>query len=298
MMSEVIKLHVCPLCKCTHAKEFHNMDSFGFKVTYYQCASCGFIFQDSNESQAAAPEFYEQTYRRVYQDNESPTPKDLDIQQQRAEHTLSWLRNKGIKQLRNILDIGASAGVLLNQFRTVYGCGVSGVEPGKLYREFATTSGLKMYESLEELKAFSLDRFDLVSLMHVLEHLTDPVMSLRDIRESFMTPDGYLLIEVPNFYAHDSYELAHLACYTRHSLRQLLAQSGFKLVALRVHGFPRSNLLNLYLTVLARPTSADEIGSKVKPERFVGLKRNLAMINRRMLQKVFSHKAWLPVKKD
>ena len=116
-----------------------------------------------------------------------------------------------------------------------------------------STSGLKMYESLEELKASSPHRFDLVSLMHVLEHLADPVTSLRDIRESLMTPNGYLLIEVPNFYAHDSYELAHLACYTRHSLRQLLAQSGFKVVALRVHGFPRPELLNLYLTVLATP---------------------------------------------
>jgi len=298
MMSEVIKLHVCPLCKCTQAKEFHKMDSFGFRIIYYQCESCGFIFQDPNESQAADPEFYEQTYRKVYQDNENPTRKDLDIQQQRAEHTIAWLKTRGIKQVKNILDIGASAGVLLDQFRTVYGCGASGVEPGKMYREFATTSGLKMYESLEELKASSPHRFDLVSLMHVLEHLADPIMSLRDIRESLMTPDGYLLIEVPNFYAHDSYELAHLACYTRHSLRQLLAQSGFKTVALRVHGFPRSELLNLYLTVLATPANADEIASKVNPERLVELKRNLAMIYRRILQKVFPHKTWLPVKKD
>lgn len=298
MMNEMIKLHVCPLCKCTHAREFHHTDSFGFRIMYYQCAACGFIFQDPNESQAASPEFYEQTYRKVYQDNESPTPKDLDIQRQRAEHTISWLKARGIKHVRNTLDIGASAGVLLNQFRTNYGCSVTGVEPGKMYREFASTSGVKMVASIDELKASSPDRFDLVSLMHVLEHLKDPVTSLCDIHESLMTPNGYLLIEVPNFYAHDSYELAHLACYTRHSLRQLLAQAGLKVIAMRTHGFPRSRLLNLYLTVIAQPDYSDNASVKVKPDRFVALKRNLAMIYRRVTQRIFPHIAWLPVKKD
>ena len=298
MMNEMIKLHVCPLCKCAHAKEFHQTDSFGFRIMYYQCAACGFIFQDPNESQAADPEFYEKTYRQVYQDNESPTPKDLDIQRQRAEHTISWLKARGIKHVKNTLDIGASAGVLLNQFRTNYGCSITGVEPGKMYREFASTSGIKMVANLEELKASSPDRFDLVSLMHVLEHLTDPVMSLRDIRETFMTPNGHLLIEVPNFYAHDSYELAHLACYTRHSLRQVLTQAGFKVMAMRTHGFPRSRLLKLYLTVIARPEGSDDVPVKVKPDRFVALKRRLAMIYRRLLQRAFPHAAWLPVMKD
>jgi 2-polyprenyl-3-methyl-5-hydroxy-6-metoxy-1,4-benzoquinol methylase len=298
MMNEMIKLHVCPLCKCTHAKEFHHTDSFGIRIMYYQCAACGFIFQDPNESQAADPEFYEQTYRKIYQDNESPTPKDLDIQRQRAEHTNSWLKANGIKYVKNVLDIGASAGVLLNQFRTNYGCSVSGVEPGKMYREFASTSGVKMVASLEELKASSPDRFDLVSLMHVLEHIPDPITGLRDIREGLMTSDGHLLIEVPNFYAHDSYELAHLACYTRHSLRQLLAEAGFKVIAMRTHGFPRSRLLKLYLTAFAKPASPDEVTLKVKPERFVALKRRLGMIYRRILQKFFPHLTWLPVKKD
>jgi len=298
MMNEMIKLHVCPLCKCTYAKEFHHSDSFGVRIMYYQCAACGFIFQDPNESQAADPEFYEMTYRKVYQDNESPTPKDLDIQRQRAEHTISWLKASGIKHVRNALDIGASAGVLLNQFRTNYGCSVSGVEPGKMYREFASTSGVKMVASIEELKAASPDRFDLVSLMHVLEHLTDPITSLRDIREGLMTPDGHLLIEVPNFYAHDSYELAHLACYTRHSLRQLLAQAGFKVIAIRTHGIPRSRLLKLYLTVIARPAGSTDVATKIRPDRFVAFRRRLAMIYRRILQKVFPHMAWLSVKKD
>jgi SAM-dependent methyltransferase len=208
------------------------------------------------------------------------------------------LKANGIKYVKNVLDIGASAGVLLNQFRTNYGCSVSGVEPGKMYREFASTSGVKMVASLEELKASSPDRFDLVSLMHVLEHIPDPITGLRDIREGLMTSDGHLLIEVPNFYAHDSYELAHLACYTRHSLRQLLAEAGFKVIAMRTHGFPRSRLLKLYLTAFAKPASPDDVLVKVKPERFVALKRRLGMIYRRILQKFFPHLTWLPVKKD
>jgi hypothetical protein len=97
---------------------------------------------------------------------------------------------------------------------------------------------------------------------------------------------------VPNFYAHDSYELAHLACYTPHTLREVLRQAGYDLVHFERHGVPRSGILNLYLTVLARPL-AQAAPVAVRPERSVSFKRKLAMLYRRLVQKLFPHRAWL-----
>ena len=292
------ELHICPLCKCAHANIVHQLDSFGFKVKYYQCTGCGFIFQDAQESQASDTDFYTQTYRQVYQASESPTTKDLAIQKQRAEHTIKWLRQKGISKINNALDIGASAGVFLNAIKESYQCDVSGVEPGNMYRQYAIEYGIRMFSSLEEMKASNCAPFTLVSLMHVLEHFPEPLEMLKDVREQLITTDGFLLIEVPNFYAHDSYELAHLACYTRNSLRQMIKQAGYKLLAIRSHGFPRSKLLKLYLTVLATPSTQDNKSRLVRPDHCVSLKRKLSLIYRRVAQKLLPQLAWLPLKED
>jgi SAM-dependent methyltransferase len=151
-----------------------------------------------------------------------------------------------------------------------------------------------MVPSVDELVAAKLPRFDLVSLSHVLEHLPDPVGMLRQIREHLLSEDGLLLLEVPNFYAHDSYELAHLACYTPHTLKAVLHQAGYEVVHFERHGVPRSDLLKLYLTVLARPISQPE-PKAVRPERWVSAKRKLAMLYRRIVQKFFPQRAWLPL---
>jgi hypothetical protein len=67
-----------------------------------------------------------------------------------------------------------------------------------------------------------------------------------------MAPHGHLLIEVPNLFGHRSVELAHLAIYSARTLRQTLEQAGFRTLKMRTHGKPRSPILRLYVTALAR----------------------------------------------
>ncbi|MCB2213804.1 methyltransferase domain-containing protein [bacterium] len=285
----------CLLCGSENQHPFATVKSFGYPLSYVQCDRCGLVFQSEEGSQAADPEFYAATYRKIYQSSEEPTAKDLWVQNQRAQHLIAVLQAKGVTDVERTLDIGASAGVLLGAFRDAYACSVTGVEPGDAYRAFAAKKGIEMFASLDELIEQGPERFDLVSLSHVLEHLPDPVGTLRSIRKDLLTPDGTLLLEVPNFYAHDSYELAHLACYTPHTLREIVRQAGFDVVRMARHGVPRSALLNLYLTVVARP-AAETVERSVKPERNVKLKRRIGFLYRRVVQKLFPHRAWLPLR--
>jgi len=282
----------CLLCGSDHHHLFAKTESFGYPLVYDQCENCGLVFQSQAESQAADPEFYATTYRRIYQAHEEPTAKDLWVQSQRAQHLIESLKSLGVREINTLLDIGASAGVLLQAFHQAFACRTTGVEPGDAYRAFAEQKGITMFPSVEALIAAGPERFDLVSLSHVLEHLPDPVGMLRQIRAELLSEDGLLLLEVPNFYAHDSYELAHLACYTPHTLREVLRQAGYDLVHFERHGVPRSGILNLYLTVLARPL-AQAAPVAVRPERSVSFKRKLAMLYRRLVQKLFPHRAWL-----
>ncbi|MEL7626114.1 MAG: methyltransferase domain-containing protein [Anaerolineaceae bacterium] len=285
---------VCPLCGSEKVKDFEKMESFGFPLQYQICQNCGFVFQDPQSSHAIDPDFYQKTYRQIYQASAEPTAKDLYQQTQRALNQAAWLKCLGYSKFSKTLDIGASSGLLLETFAREFGAQVTGVEPGDAYRALAEAKGIPMHASIQSLLSATPARFDLVTLMHVLEHLEQPVQVLTRIREDLLAEDGLLLVEVPNFYAHDSYELAHLSCFTRHTLNELLLQAGFKPIAARKHGMPRSEILPLYLTVLAKsdPTSHPQTP---KSEKAVRIKRSLGMLRRKVLTRLNPNRAWLPV---
>ena len=288
----------CLLCSSEKSVVFEEVSSFGYPLVYFRCRQCGMIFQSAEDAQAADPDFYAETYREIYQGDPEPTAKDLFVQKSRAEFLIRFLTQNHISAPARILDIGASSGMLLSAFRTAFGGQAVGVEPGEAYRAYAESQGLEMYPSLDALAASGTERFDLISMMHVLEHLPDPVEILGRIRQDLLSEGGRLVVEVPNFYAHDSYELAHLACYTPHTLKQTLKQAGFRVEKLKQHGEPRSGLLKLYLLALAVPEVKGTRAVRVKPECCVRLHRRSAMFYRRIVQKLFPHQAWYPLPED
>lgn len=291
----------CLLCGSEQYEVFSRVKSFDFPLSYYQCENCGLIFQSPAEAQATDPQFYAETYRQIYQSSPEPTPKDLWVQEHRALALMQVLQTVKIEPPQRALDIGASTGILLETFQRAFDSEVVGVEPGDAYRAHAERRGISMFSSVEDLMAANPPRFDLISLIHVLEHLPDPVGFLETLRADLLKESGVLLLEVPNFYAHESYELAHLACYTPHTLQQVLRKAGFHVFFFQRHGFPRSSLLNLYLTAIAQPLPPDSSSWAVKRDRLVGLKRKLGLFYRSAIQKFFPNKAWLPLpegKKD
>lgn len=285
---------ICPLCGKQNARVLHRMQSYGFPVIYYHCQACGFVFQDASASRAALPDFYTENYRKLYQESEAPTPKDLHQQELRAADQIRFLRAQGVQSLLRVLDIGASSGSFLRALQQEFHAEGVGVEPGNAYRALAEAQGLSMVENLPKLIASKPQRFDLVSLMHVLEHLPDPVGVLRQIREELLTPQGWLLLEVPNFYAHNSYELAHLSCFTPHTIAEALSKAGYEVVCLRQHGYPRSELFKLYLNVLARPNANPPVDYEVQPEKAVPLKRSFAIAWRDLRARLDPKRSWLP----
>ncbi len=285
----------CLLCGSEQHEVFSRVESFGFPLAYYQCANCGLIFQSPEAAQASDPQFYAETYRQIYQSSPEPTPKDLWVQEHRALALVQVLQTVKIDPPQRALDIGASTGILLEAFQRAFGGEVVGVEPGDAYRAHAARRGIPMFASVEDLAAAGPSRFDLISMIHVLEHLPDPVGFLAMLRTDLLKESGVLLLEVPNFYAHESYELAHLACYTPHTLQQVLRKAGFHVFFFQRHGFPRSALLNLYLTALAQPLPEDAPNWTVKRDRLVGIKRGAGLLYRRAVQKLSPHKAWLPL---
>jgi SAM-dependent methyltransferase len=287
-MTEIV--HNCPLCGSTDRSLFDNREFRGHPVTNVICQSCGLVYQSPRMTDAENLVFYEAEYRLLYQGQEGPNPKDLAVQAARAQVVLDFIR-KPIKSPSRILDIGCSSGILLQQFQAHYQSQVYGVEPGNEYRQYAQSLGLEVYSSLEQLQHASLYHFDLVSMMHVLEHLPKPVEYLQNLRNEFIELDSWLLLEVPNLYAHDCFEVAHFISYSAHTLTQLVQKAGYRVVQLHAHGLPRSQLIPLYLTLLAQPDNSSLYS--LKPDRRVRLQRRYGFFKRRLVERLFPQRAWI-----
>lgn len=284
----------CPLCNERKSSFFDRRDFRDHQVVNRLCSNCGLVYQSPRMTVSELDKFYRSEYRRLYQGSEDPAKKDLSVQKARAEILENVLKSAGVEKIRRYADIGSSSGLLLEKIRDDYRCQVIGIEPGEAYREYAENKGLKIYESLESVRRAGEAAFDLISIIHVLEHISDPVEYLKQLRKTFLSSDGKILIEVPNLYAHDCFEIAHLTSFSRHTLHEVMKKAGYSTQFLQVYGQPRSNIIPLYILLIAVPLAEESVQNKVEIERWVRLKRRTGMMQRRIIQRLFPNQAWLP----
>jgi 2-polyprenyl-3-methyl-5-hydroxy-6-metoxy-1,4-benzoquinol methylase len=282
----------CPLCGAATNVLFDRREFKSYLVTNVLCRNCGLVYQSPRMTEVESQAFYKAEYRLLYQGQEGPNPKDLAVQSARAQIILKFI-GEAVGSADRMLDIGCSAGKLLQQFRIEKQAQVYGVEPGIIYRQYAQSLGLPIFSSLDELRAAGLPRFNLVSMMHVLEHMPEPVEYLQNLRTDFLEPGGWVLLEVPNLYAHDCFEVAHLVSFSAHTIAQVVQKAGFRVIRLRAQGQPRSHLIPLYLTLLAQPD--ESVHYSLKPDRMVRLKRRYGFFCRHLAERLSPQRAWIPI---
>ena len=287
-------IDTCPLCQFGQHRQFAITQFRGLRVENWICNRCGFVFQNPRMTEEEKDAFYARSYRQVYQGYNGPTEKDLVIQGERAK-TLLEVVKRLISTVNVHLDIGCSAGLLIEAFQKALNCRSIGVEPGDTYRIYSQEKGFKVHTDLEDLQRDGTVQFDLISMIHVLEHIPNPVTYLTELRQQYLHPNGHVLLEVPNLFCHDSFEIAHMSSFSQHTLAETLQQSGFSIVALKTQGSPRSKVLPLYLTVLAQPDK-NRTNYNVKPENWVLQKRELGMFYRRVIQRLLPKIAWVDFK--
>lgn len=284
----------CPLCGSDSWSTFDQREFRGFRVVNVLCSHCGLVFQSPRMTSQELEAFYQNEYREIYQGTDSPTEKDLKIQEARAGNLVDLLKAMGIEHVARYLDIGSSSGLLMKAVQETFNCQVSGIEPGVAYREYARGLGLTVYEDIDKLKSADHQKFDLVSLIHVLEHIPDPVGYLAVLREKLLLDDARLLIEVPNLYAHDCFEVAHLTSFSQETLTQVLKKAGFQPLFFERHGSPRSKLIPLYIAVLAEPFLESLTPGKIDSESLVRVKRRAGFLHRRVIERILPSYGWVP----
>jgi 2-polyprenyl-3-methyl-5-hydroxy-6-metoxy-1,4-benzoquinol methylase len=295
-MKDTLKSKPCPLCGESYSQIFHKLPLGKHEVEYVICKNCGFIFQSHAPSAKELDEFYSDQYRQPDIVNGKPAKRVLFREQARAKLIGKFLKKHKVNQIKSALDIGSSTGSLLKEMQAQFHAKVIGVEPGDTYRKYASIRKLEVYPSMEILGRKSTSKFDLITMMHVLEHLENPLEFLKNLRKNWLASQGALLIEVPNTYSHDSFEFPHVSAFTPHSLHEILKQSGYGVEIFYKHGRPLSKVFPLYLLALARPMQEIKAKGKVHRERLVVEKRAFGMLLRRVIQKLVPSLAWLPNK--
>jgi 2-polyprenyl-3-methyl-5-hydroxy-6-metoxy-1,4-benzoquinol methylase len=285
------ELAPCPLCSSERSVLFNEDYFLSTLVTNRLCKRCGLVYQSPRISAQAAEEFHSREYRLKAQAGKAEiNPNELAVQRARAASLVELFR-KTAKGATRHLDIGCSAGMLMQAFQAAFGCETTGVEVDAMFRPYARGQGLKVYETLDQLPAGR--RFDVISMSHVLEHIPDPVTYLRRLSSDYLDRDGWLYLEVPNLYGHVSFEIGHLVCYSPRTLKETLKRAGYRIVKMTRYGRPRSKLIPLYINVVARPASAVQAGPI--REHAVRLKWYAARVYRKLCRVLLPKLADLPI---
>ena len=224
------RIERCPVCSSEGRSDWLN--AAGFRLV--QCASC----KHKYSTEVLSSECLSQTY--YAESVENLEARIHSEKRARFSEYLEMLSKLGCRGGR-VLDVGCNAGELLELFAQS-GWQVAGVEISAGPAAFAR-SRLKtnIWQGAVEEVLPDTERFDLVTLTHVLEHLLNPISVLQRLRHALA--DGVLLLEVPN--AHDRLLKAwggayrplcpgdHVSFFSESSLTALLDAVGFDVIEMR-----------------------------------------------------------------
>jgi SAM-dependent methyltransferase len=218
----------CPLCK---SNAFHLLFIHKKYGRFVKCNLCDLVFVRERPTHSWVEERRKEPYRSV------PIP--------------DWLINREIDLIPNFLDIlkrlkqyqgdkrllelGSFTGHFLNLAKGI-GYEVIGVEPDFVAREYARRHfSLNVYESFVQDLHFEARAFDVIVMIHVLEHLTDPTDTLLELRR-VLSDSGVLVIEVPIIDRilfkllgkyHRHIIMDHILLFSQATLLKFLAKCGF-----------------------------------------------------------------------
>jgi len=144
---------------------------------------------------------------------------------------------EGLTPGRRLLDYGCGTGAFLSAARS-HGFNCTGIEPDPDARIIAeSTSRALVYPALDDIE--TSDKFDTITLWHVLEHTSSPWQLLSSLYH-ILSAKGILVIAVPNYYSADAkhygaywagYDVPrHLFHFSHKSIHLLCNESGFKLI--------------------------------------------------------------------
>ncbi|MDA1169096.1 MAG: class I SAM-dependent methyltransferase [bacterium] len=167
----------------------------------------------------------------------------LDKNMQPLDYNLKSFFKKNVRKESNILDLGCGYGSFLyflksHQYKNVTGVDISSEELDVCKDIFKSYTFYQ--EDIFEFMHSTKEKFDVIYLSHVLEHIKkDQLFDFLERVKNILQDDGYFIIVAPNSGAYfnaaaNRYgDLTHELGFTELSLRQLFMVAKFKHIEIR-----------------------------------------------------------------
>ncbi len=151
---------------------------------------------------------------------------------------------------KSICDFGCGSGTFIKMCKNI-SSSVAAVELQNDFLISLNKNGIECYKSLDEITK----EFDTITLFHSLEHLPDPLNTLKKLLHLLKKGgEGKIIIEVPNArdfliqnlksksFTNFTLWSQHLILHTNESLKLLLQHAGFKNIS--IYGYQRFSISN------------------------------------------------------
>ncbi|HLI45117.1 MAG TPA: methyltransferase domain-containing protein [Acidimicrobiales bacterium] len=224
----------CPLCGESRHRLVYDHPECGKIV---DCTGCGLRYTKSRARHSWAELRHAE-----------PAPLPEVILQKEVDQTADYdaiVRALGeLGAAGRLLELGCMTGHFLERAKEA-GFAVTGLDPDVWATRYAVEHfGVDARPQFLDQAGFAEDSFDVVAMFHTMEHLTQPVETLREIHR-VLRPGGLLAVEIPIIDAaavrllgpyHRHYVYDHTLFMTRRTAKELLASGGFQVVRTDVTG--------------------------------------------------------------
>ncbi len=167
------------------------------KYTISECSECHTKYLSPRPDNKSLPACYDPGYHV----RSKRTRKRLFRLLLDARHPLQYrsLKQHLKRPPRSILEIGCGDGRFLFfvEKKVKTGCRLVGIDLNTSHIERPAFSKVEFIDGSVDTLSLR-ERFDLVMMYDVLEHLPDPAESLKKVR-ALMEPDGILIVKTPNW---------------------------------------------------------------------------------------------------
>lgn len=253
--------HACASSAPTHdaASKLHCVTSdcrpWDAQAEFAVCTSCGLIQKRITSDWSHETKNIYASYSMYPQGDgaeQTTFQNETGVAQARSMRIVECLASQGmLPETGNMLDIGCGNGNMIRSFHRSF-------SKWALAGQEWDTRHAEIVQAIPNVTHFFTDfpddhaeKFNLISMIHVLEHIVDPINYLRKLA-SLLSKDGMLLIQVPNL-RQNPYDLAifdHCSHFTQTSLKAVLSQAHFQIEWLS------EDVISKELTILCRPDSS------------------------------------------
>lgn len=233
----------CRVCKNPDLKLYYIQGDQN-QFMYYKCPQCGLVNLDLENMKITESQ-------QKYADRFKP-PQDYE-KEKGAKAAFRFV-SKYVSGKGRYMDIGCGSGSVLYFFKKD-GWEVKGLELSPVFAEHVKKHMDIDVKVANFLEYETSDRFELVSLRHVLEHLPDSILAMTKI-SNLLTDGGYAHFEFPNINSlshrfqrfrnrfiairkkyKPGYAPGHCNEFCKSSFKYLLKETGFELVRWETYSF-------------------------------------------------------------